>query len=297
VSFIYINMSKQSDDMKTKIGFIGLGKMGILMSQRLLGEGYPLSVYNRTKGKEEILVAGGAVAASSPKTMMGLCDIILLMVSDDMATRDIFTGNEGLLSSEIGGKIIINMSTVSAEISREMADLCLLQKNHYLDAPVSGSLKQAENGELVIMAGGEEDVFNKVKPIFGILGKLSLRVGNTGAGNMAKLAVNAFLGIMTLGLSESIVYAKRNGIDTHDLLNIINSGAMGNAYVKIKGDAILQEKFLPAFTLKHIVKDLRLASESGFQSPLGKTALETFQKAESEFGEEDIISIVKYISR
>jgi 3-hydroxyisobutyrate dehydrogenase len=282
--------------MKTGIGWIGLGKMGMLMAQRLLKHGFTLSVYNRTPGKEEILVSQGAVVASSPEDMMRLTDIIIVMVTDDQATRDIITGNDGLLSSGINGKIIINMSTVSADVSKEMAVLCLQQKNHYLDAPVSGSLKQAENGELVIMAGGEEAVFDRVKPVFDILGKLSIRVGNTGAGNIAKLAVNVFLGIITQALSESLVYAKNNGIDTRDLLNIINSGAMSNAYVKIKGDAILQDKYQPAFALKHIVKDLKLAIDSGFHYPLGETAYETFRKAEFEFGEDDIISINRYIS-
>jgi 3-hydroxyisobutyrate dehydrogenase len=281
--------------MKTKIGWIGLGKMGMLMALRLQKEGYPLTVFNRTRGREQALVSQGAVFAS-PAEMMELSDVIIIMVSDDEATREVFTGIDGLLSSGVAGKVIINMSTVSAEISREMADKCLRQNNHYLDAPVSGSLKQAENGELVIMAGGEESVFNEVKPILDKMGKLSILVGGTGSGSIAKLAVNALLGIITQGLSESIVYARKNGIDTHDLLNILNSGALSSPYLKIKGEAILLDKFQPAFSLKHIVKDLRLARDSGFNGTLGEAAFKTFSGAESDFGEEDIISVIKYIS-
>jgi 3-hydroxyisobutyrate dehydrogenase len=283
--------------MDTKIGWIGLGRMGILMSQRLLKEGYQLTVYNRTKGKEESIVAQGAIAADSPSQVMLQSDVVILMVSDDQATRDVFTGKDGLLSAAKSGTVIINMSTVSADISIEMADLCRKTHNDYLDAPVSGSVKQAESGELVIMAGGEESVFHRVKPVLDKMGKLCIRVGETGKGNITKLAVNTLLGIITQGLSESIVYARNNGIDTHDLLSIINNSAMSNAYVKIKGDLVLEDKYLPAFALKHIVKDLRLARESGLKTPLGEAAYKTFLDAQSEFGEEDIISIIKEIER
>ena len=142
--------------------------------------------------------------SSSPAQLIQQTDVVIIMVSDDQAVRDIFTGNSGLISSGTSEKIIINMSTVSPEISKEMAELCLKHAIHYLDAPVSGSVKQAESGELVIMAGGEEDVFNEVKPLLDQLGKLAIRVGDTGAGNLAKLAVNTLLGIISQGLSESV---------------------------------------------------------------------------------------------
>lgn len=159
------------------------------------------------------------------------------MVSDDNAVREIFADEQGLLNAGTGNKIIINMSTVSPEISKEMSILCLKLSNHYLDAPVSGSVKQAESGELVIMAGGEEVIFNQVKPVLDQLGKLTIRVGEAGAGNVAKLAVNTLLGIISQGLSESVIFARNNGIKTEDFLNIVNNGAMSSTYLKIKGDA------------------------------------------------------------
>jgi 3-hydroxyisobutyrate dehydrogenase len=279
--------------MENKIGWIGLGRMGILMAQRLLNEGYPLTIYNRTKGKDMNLVSQGALVVSSPAEVIQQTDIIIIMVSDDNAVREIFAADQGLLNSGAGNKIIINMSTVSPEISKEMSLLSMKSSNHYLDAPVSGSVKQAESGELVIMTGGDEIIFNKVKPILNQLGKLTIRVGETGAGNVAKLAVNTLLGIISQGLSESVIFARNNGIETQDLLNIINNSALGSTYIKIKGDSILQNRFQAAFALKHIVKDLRLAKESGLKTPLGVTAYRTFKEAEIEFGEEDIISIIK----
>jgi 3-hydroxyisobutyrate dehydrogenase len=283
--------------MKTKIGWIGLGKMGVPMSRRLLLVGYPVTVYNRTKGKEDAFKAQNITVSATPADLIRQTDVVVLMVSDDSATRDIFTGTNGLLTSGESGKIIINMSTVSPDISKEMALLCREQGNHYLDAPVAGSLKQAETGTLVVMAGGEEAVFLQVKPILDELSKSAILVGGHGAGNSAKLAVNTLLGIMSQGLAEVVLFAKDNGIRTEDLLDIIGNSAMGNLYMKIKGDAILQNNYQAAFALKHIAKDLRLAKQNGLKSPLGETVLKTFTEAEAEYGEEDIISVIKRLEK
>ena len=278
---------------KTTIGWIGLGRMGTPMSKRLMDEGYPVMVYNRTKGKEEAFTEALFSISSSPAEILKKNDVVVVMVSDDKAIQDIFTGPSGLLMAGVSGKIIINMSTVSPDISKEMAGFCSKQGNQYLDAPVSGSVKQAETGTLVVMVGGDEVAFQKVKPILEHLSKLAIRVGANGAGNNAKLAVNTLLGIMSQGLAEVVLFAQQNGIETEDLMNIINNSAMGNVYMKIKGDAILNDNFQAAFALKHIAKDLRLAKQSGLKSPLGTTFLKTFQDAEAEYGEEDIIAVIK----
>ena len=283
--------------MKTTIGWIGLGTMGVPMVKRLLEADYPVTVYNRTNAKAEALLEYTVSVVLSPAELFLQSEIIIIMVSDDNAIRDIFTGANGLLSSGVNGKVIINMSTVSPEISKEMAELCLKQGNQYLDAPVSGSVKQAEAGLLVVMVGGEEAVFEHAKPVLDHLSKLTIRVGNNGAGNSAKLAVNALLGIMSQGLAEVVLFAQSNGIESGDLLNIINNSAMGNVYMKIKGEAILENKFQAAFALKHIAKDLRLAKQSGLNSPLGDTIYKTFLEAEKEFGDEDIIAVIKKLEK
>ena len=165
------------------------------------------------------------------------------------------------------------MSTVSPGISREMASLCDLQGNHYLDAPVSGSVKQAEDGQLVIMVGGIESLLEKVKPIFENLGRLTLLVGSTGAGNMAKLAINILLAFHAQGLAESVLFARRNNIKTEDMITLINNSAMSNVFAKIKGDAIIQNNYKAAFALKNIAKDLRLAKGEGLATPLGEYSI------------------------
>jgi len=280
----------------TKIGWIGLGKMGIPMSQSLIKAGYPVVVYNRSKQKEEGLKASGAGVASTPAALIQQADVIILMVTDDKAIDDIFKGDDGLLGAGADGKIIINMSTVSPAISREMAAACAEQGNQYLDAPVSGSVKQAEEAQLVIMAGGDEGTFEKVKPILEKIGRLALLAGNTGAGNTAKLVINTLLGIQAQGLAESFVFAQQNGIKNTDLITLINNSALGSPFIKIKGEALVNNNFNAMFSLSNIAKDLRLAKDIGLSTPLAEVAYQTFQDAEPVLGDEDIIAVYKQLS-
>ncbi|MDQ0641035.1 3-hydroxyisobutyrate dehydrogenase [Pedobacter sp. W3I1] len=279
----------------TKIGWIGLGNMGIPMAEQLIKANYTVRVYNRSKGKEASLKEMGASIAETPKELIAVTDVVIVMVSDDAAIKQIFDGEEGLFSVETSDKIIVNMSTVSPSISKEMAAQCKAKGNLYLDAPVSGSVKQAETGQLVIMVGGEEDAFNQVKPILEKMGKLAKLVGGNGAGNSAKLAINSLLALYAQGLAETVLFANQQGIKTEDLLELINNAAIGNVFTKIKGDAIIADHYKAVFALKHIVKDLNLAKAEGISSPLAKTVLNTFADAAAKYGEEDIIAVIKQV--
>ncbi|MCX3266084.1 NAD(P)-dependent oxidoreductase [Pedobacter agri] len=276
-----------------KIGWIGLGNMGNPMALQLIKAGYQVTVYNRDKNKTADLEQAGALIAETPKSLLDAVDVVFLMVSDDHAIKQIFESEEGLLLAETSGKIMINMSTVSPAISKEMYEKSKEKGHDYLDAPVSGSVKQAETAQLVIMVGGDADVYEKVKPFLEKLGKLNIRVGDIGAGNQAKLAINSLLAIYTQGLAETVLFANQNGIKTDDLLNLISNAAIGNTFTKIKGDAILNDQYKAAFALKHIVKDLRLAKTEGISSALAQTTLKTFENAEAEYGEEDLIAVFK----
>lgn len=280
---------------KVKIGWIGLGLMGAPMSQQLLKAGYPVTVYNRSKDKEGALKEQGAETANAPAELISQTDVVIIMVTDDKAIQEIFSGENGLLSAAVNDKVIINMSTVSPAISKQMADLCSEQGNQYLDAPVSGSVKQAETAQLVIMAGGDESAFAKVKPVLECMGKMAVNVGPVGAGNTAKLAINMLLAIHAQALAEAVVLANQNGIDTETLLNLLNNGALANPFMKIKGDAILNDNYTPAFSLNNIVKDLLLAKDIGLSAPLGEAALATYQSAKEKYGEEDIIAVIKEV--
>lgn len=279
----------------TRIGWIGLGNMGIPMSEQLVKADYAVTVYNRSKEKEAALKEMGAAVAGTPKELIAQTDVLIVMVSDDAAIEQIFQSADGLFSEEISGKIIINMSTVSPAISKQMGALCNQKGGQYLDAPVSGSVKQAETAQLVIMVGGDEVTFGQVKPILEKIGKMVVRLGDTGSGNSAKLAINSLLALYTQGLAETVVFANQQGINTEDLLNLINNGAIANIFTKIKGEVILSDDYKPAFALKHIVKDLNLAKAIGLGSPLAKTAITTFEAASAKYGEEDLIAVIKQI--
>jgi 3-hydroxyisobutyrate dehydrogenase len=280
-----------------KIGWIGLGAMGAPMAQNLIKAGYDISVYNRTKAKEQELLNQGARSVETLSELIESTDLIFIMVSDDDAVRDVFKAKHGLMDAMAVGKIIVNMSTVSPEVSLEMNKLCEAGGKKYIDAPVSGSVKQALEASLVIMAGAHAKLFDEVKPVLEKLGKAVFNVGETGAGNKAKLAVNMFLAITTQGLAEMVAFANKMGIKKEDILEIIASGGLGSPYVKAKSKSILNNEFPSAFALKHMCKDLKLARDQHMDSMLGQVALETFDKATPTLGDEDIMAIIKQISK
>lgn len=279
----------------TNIGWIGLGNMGVPMVKNLMKAGFNISVYNRNASKTNFLAAEGAKAIQSPAILLQQNKVVFVMVTDDQSINELFNATNGLLSVNCNDKIIINMSTVSSGISQIMATLIKEKGGYYLDAPVAGSIKQAETATLVIMVGGDEKAYAVVKPILACLGKFSLRVGDHGAGNAAKLAINTLLALHAQGLAEAILFAKNQGIAPNDLLTLLNESALANVFMKIKGDAILQDNYKAAFALKHMVKDLRLAKDAGINTPLAKAVTVSFEKAAPKFGDEDVIAINKHL--
>lgn len=283
---------------KPHLGWIGLGNMGNPIVKNLLKAGYPVTVHNRTKGKDSEAVNSGASVAESPKELADKCDVIMIMVSDDAAVKQIFEAEKGLLSASLNGKLVIDLSTVSPTTSRELARLCTENGAEFLDAPVSGSVKPAEDGTLIVMAGGEEQVFTKAKPIFDIIGKLALYLGKTGAGSSAKLAINYFLGITLQGFAETVLFAQNMGIKQDDMLTIINEGAVASGITKLKSQNIVNNNYAAAFPLKHLAKDLKLAKDQGLNTPLITPLLNSYQEAlTAGYGDEDVIAILKYLQK
>lgn len=279
-----------------QVGWIGLGNMGTPIVKNLLGAGYAVSVYNRTKSKEQPLVTAGATTAATPQQLLQQCDIVFTMVSNDEAVRQVYTGADGLLSQPQKEKLIIDMSTVAPTTSRYVGALCKGSGINFLDAPVSGSVQPAEEGTLIILVGGAEAAYQKAKPLFDIIGKLSIHLGENGAGSAAKLAINYLLGLNLQGLAEAVLFARQNGIATNDMLTIINEGACGNGITRGKTPAILANEFPAAFALKHLVKDLRLAKEAGLDMPLFAPLFQSYQRAlQNGLGEKDVMAIMEYL--
>ena len=278
---------------KVKLGWIGLGNMGNPMVMNLLKAGFEVMVFNRTKDKEAPLLNAGAKSASSLQELIETCDVVFTMLSNDSAVKEVVEGPTGLLSASVAGKTIINMSTVSPETSRYLNTICNQHNVHFIDAPVSGSVKPAQDGMLVILAGASTEDFEMAKPIFEVLGKIAIHVGEPGVASSAKLAINYLLGLNLQGLAETVLFAEKNGVSKEDMLNIINQGACGNGITNIKTPNILSDSYPAAFALKHLVKDLRLAKEAGLDSPLIHPLYDSYAAAEKEgLGDQDVMAII-----
>jgi len=253
-------------------------------------------VYNRTRDKEQELLNAGASSAADLNDLVDRSDVIFTMLSDDKAVKAVYAEFNDFLSNKGTRKLLIDMSTVGPHTSRHLADLCIKQGHDFLDAPVSGSVKPAQDGTLIILVGGEATNYEKAKPLFDVLGKLSLHLGASSAGSSAKLAINYFLGINVLGLAETVHFAEKNGISKEDMLAIINEGALGNGLTKLKTPSLLNNEYPAAFELRYIVKDLNLAKDAGLNAPLSERLIETFKNAVEEgLGEEDLMAVIKHL--
>jgi 3-hydroxyisobutyrate dehydrogenase len=290
--------------MSTKrIGWIGLGNMGTPMVKNLIKAGFDVTVYNRTASKTTSLQEAGAKVAVHAGELWSKADTIITMVADDAAVKEIYLGKGGLLTAApagkaaLAGKTAIDMSTVSPDTSRELATLLAEKGVDYLDAPVAGSVKPAELGQLVIMAGGKKAVYEAALPIFERLGKASFLMGDQGAGNSAKLATNLLLAFNMQGLSEAVLFAQEKGIAPQEMLAVINESALANGITKGKTTNIVNQDFTAAFALKHLAKDLRLAKAQGLHTPGGDILHDSFQQALADgFGDEDIAAILPFLS-
>jgi 3-hydroxyisobutyrate dehydrogenase len=283
---------------KMKIGWVGLGAMGIPMVRNLLRKGFKVWVYNRTREKEKELISLGATSAPSLQRLSQVSDIVITMITDDEAIREVYNGRNGLLADPSGGILMIDMSTVGSETSKKLAKDCRDKGVHFLEAKVSGSVKPAEDGQLVIIAGGAMTDYQKALPIFEILGKSSFYMGEPGIASAAKLCLNYFLALTMQGLSETVLFAQHLNIVTEDILNLINESACGSGVTRAKSQPILSNDFSPAFALKHIIKDLRLVQKEGMSFPLFSPLLATYQTAfQMGYGEQDAISIIRFLDK
>ena len=279
-----------------RIGWIGLGNMGLPMVKNLIKADFEVFVYNRTAAKAAPLVEAGASLAGSPRELWGKADTVITMVADDAALRQVHEGPDGLLMGAVNGKTVIDMSTVSPATTRELAARLAEKGVDYLDAPVSGSVKPAELGQLVIMVGGKKAVYEAAGPIFEKLGKAAFYLGEQGSGNNAKLAINLFLSFTMQGLAEAVSFAREKGVAPAEMMAVINESAVGSVFARLKTPNFVNDQYPAAFALKLMAKDLRLVKEQGMHSPGGLVIEESFRQATAEgLGEEDLSAIIKFV--
>ena len=237
-----------------RIGFIGLGIMGKPMARNLLKAGYPLTVYNRSDGPAEALVAEGAVAAASPQDVAADADIVVTIVTDTPDVQQVLLGESGAIHAITQDNIVIDMSTISPTATREMANIIRGKGASMLDAPVSGGEGGAIAGTLSIMVGGEEAVFNRCLPVFETLGKNIVHVGQSGAGQLTKLCNQIAVAVTNLAMSEALIFGAKAGLDLKKMQHAIQGGAAGSWQKALR--LVLQEAdrlklSLPATGLVH----------------------------------------------
>jgi 3-hydroxyisobutyrate dehydrogenase-like beta-hydroxyacid dehydrogenase len=245
-----------------RIGWIGLGSMGRPMAANLLKAGYEVYVYNRTREKADELLAQGARWAVSPKELAEICDVVITMVSGASAVDRMLNGETGVLAGLSAGKMVIDMSTISPDDSRRFAKQVADRGGQFLDAPVSGSIKPATDGTLLILAGGKKDTYESCRPLFDVLGKNSIHFGESGMGTSAKLVINLLLGMTMEAISESLLLAEKTGLQREQILQMFSESGVNTPLLQMKKQNLLNEQFPAAFALNLMLKDLGLALET-----------------------------------
>jgi 3-hydroxyisobutyrate dehydrogenase-like beta-hydroxyacid dehydrogenase len=285
-----------------KIGFIGLGIMGAPMCANLLAKGHDVTVYNRSREKMAPLVAAGAKGASSVARLVEEADIVITMLSDPAAVWEVVAETAGVLSALAAGKTYIDMSTVSPESSREIAAMVRKNGADFLEAPVLGSRKPAEEGTLVILSGGDPGVARRMEPVLLAMGSKVVYMGEVGAAAHMKLIINQMMGTLLCVFSEAALTGMAAGIPAEKILEVVQSSVVGCQAIRIKGKDMLGERaFSVHFPLKHAHKDMRLAvlagDSAGIPTPVTAAAHQMFSVArERGFGEHDISAVLRALT-
>ena len=261
--------------MLGKVGFIGLGIMGMPMARNLLKAGFEVVVYNRTKSKAEQLTKEGAKKADSPRQLAMECPVVITIVSDTPDVEEVTLGKDGIIEGIKPDSVVIDMSTISPQATQRIAARLRQKEVHMLDAPVSGGEQGAIKGTLSIMVGGDAEVFERCKPIFEAMGKNIVHVGANGMGQTVKLMNQILLAGTLNAVAEALVFGQKAGVDLDKAINAIKGGAAGSWQLENLGPRIIKRDFSPGFMVDLIQKDLRLVTETAaaMKTPLPVTSL------------------------
>ncbi|TMW72255.1 2-hydroxy-3-oxopropionate reductase [Alteribacter natronophilus] len=253
-----------------KLGFIGLGIMGQPMVKNLLANNFSVTVTDLNQQALTKAVQEGAVAASSPKEVAQLSDLIFTMLPNSEHVRTVVAGKKGIIEGASEGKIVVDMSSIDPTVSIELSSLLEPTGTDMLDAPVSGGEPKAIDGSLSVMAGGKPHVFEKVKPVLACMAHNITLVGGHGAGSTAKLANQIIVNANIAAVSEAATLAKKAGIDLHILHEAIRGGLAGSAVLDAKLPLMAERNFKPGGRIDINAKDLRnvLAAGDQYETPL-----------------------------
>ncbi len=286
-----------------KIGFVGLGIMGSAMAANLIRAGFDVTVWNRSAERCAAFAEMGAEIAASPRMAAECSDVVIAMLADPRAVLSVRDGADGILAGLKPGAGYLDMSTVDAETSIESARMAHEKGALFLEAPVAGSRKPAEDATLTIMAAGDRPLYDAALPALEAMGKKILFLGAVGNAARMKLANNLVMSGMLTALCEGMALASGSGLDTAQFLEVLDSGAVSNPMFRLKGPQIAANREFPtSFPLKHMQKDLRLALRLAEEigQPLFATATvnELYKKALAEgHGESDFAAVSRIIKK
>src|ERR1700739_3196001 len=280
---------------KSKLGFVGIGYMGRPIARRLLESGFKVTAYDRDGGKAKDLVRYGANVAQSVSELAIGCDVILSCLPSDEAVLDLYRGPNGVLDNASPGSVVIDMSTVYPETSRELSRLGSERRINVLDVTISGSVPAAEQGILTLFGGGDQECFAAAQSIFRAIAQKYFYVGPSGSGATMKLVVNTLLGTGMQAIAEAVALGEKAGLDRHRMLDVLSETAVvAPAHVGKLGRA-LKGDYSPQFPLRLMNKDLGLildlAAAVGAQMPATHAAFEV-NAAQSALGQEQDFSAV-----
>src|SRR3954452_1005818 len=247
------------------VGFIGLGVMGRPMAKHLLAKGHQVIAHNRSRGAVDDLVAAGATAGTSPAGVARRASIVITMLPDTSDVERVLTGDEGVLGGLRGGSVVVDMSSISPVATRKLAALVAAQGSTMLDAPVSGGEVGAVNASLSIMVGGEEQAFQRVRPLLECMGQ-PVRIIHVGAepvaGQLCKVCNQVAIGGALAGVSEAFALARKTGVDLSRVRQALLGGFASSRGLEVHGERMIKENYVPGFRTRLYQKDLRIANET-----------------------------------
>jgi 3-hydroxyisobutyrate dehydrogenase len=288
--------------MEKRIGFAGLGLMGSRMARCLLDKGLPLTVWSRTAERSDALAKAGAKVARSPRDLAEHSEVVVCCVADPAAVERVVFAEDGVLGAARPGFRYLETSTISAELSRRVAEALRARGADALEAPVTGSKLGAEKGTLLFMTGGRREVHEELMPVMMAMGSKAIYCGETGQASVVKLIGNTLISFMLEGLCEGILLGRKAGLSIETLLEVVMASGYSSPYYAFKGGAIARRDFDTHFSIDLLVKDqtLMLAEAAARRLPLpGLAAIrEVFQAARGQgYGQEDIVAVVKALEK
>jgi 2-hydroxy-3-oxopropionate reductase len=286
--------------MAERIGFVGLGIMGKPMARHILEAGYRLVVYNRSRAAVDELVAKGAEAAASAAAVAAASDIVFTCLPDSPDVDLVVTGANGILEGLRAGSVYVDTSTISPVVTKRLAGLVAGAGAAMLDAPVSGGQLGAENASLSFMVGGEPEAFERVRPLFQVMGRNVVHVGPSGAGQITKAANQIVVALTHQAVAEALVLAAKAGVDPAKVVQAISGGAARCWALENRAPRLLQRDFRPGFYAAYHLKDLGIALDAagsvGAVLPATAIVRECYRSLVSQgFGREDHSAVVRII--